>query len=109
MMAYDLETAERIRQAMKNVPDITEKKMFGGLTFLLKGKMTVGIVKNDLVVRVLESEMAETMAKPFARPMDFTKSPMKEFVYISPEGFQTEEALMHWINLGILHAESKLK
>ncbi|MFY0601367.1 MAG: TfoX/Sxy family protein [Cyclobacteriaceae bacterium] len=108
-MAYNLDTAERIREAMKNIPDITEKKMFGGLSFLLLGKMTVGIIKDDLAVRVISSKMDEVMKNSSVRPMDFTKTPMKEFIYVSPSGFQTEEELMNWINLGIEHAESKLK
>lgn len=71
--------------------------------------MTVGIVKEDLAVRVIESKMKEIFANPSVRPMDFTKTPMKEFIYVSPTGFQYEASLMYWINLGIEHAESKLK
>jgi TfoX/Sxy family transcriptional regulator of competence genes len=108
-MAYNQETAERIRQAVKNLPNITEKHMFGGLSFLLHGKMTVGIVKDDLAVRVVEPKMDGVMTKPHVRPMDFTKKQMKEFIYVAPAGFETEEALMEWINLGIEHAESKMK
>lgn len=108
-MAYNIETAERIRAALKNIPSITEKKMFGGISFLLRGKMTVGIINDDLAVRVIESKMNTCMQNSNVRPMDFTKTPMKEFIYVSQEGFTNEEELMHWINLGIEHAESKLK
>lgn len=83
--------------------------MFGGLAFLLKGKMTVGIIKDELVVRVLESKMDEVLKSANARPMDFTGKPMKEFVFIAPEGFKSEQQLHHFVSLGIEHATKKLK
>ncbi len=57
--------------------------------------MTVGIMKNDLMVRVLNSEIETIMQNPHVRPMDFTKKPVKEFIYVSPDGFKTEEELQH--------------
>ncbi|MFY0607441.1 MAG: TfoX/Sxy family protein [Cyclobacteriaceae bacterium] len=108
-MAYNEELAFRIRQTFDgfNSSDFSEKKMFGGIAFLYKGKMTVGVVKEDLMVRVLGHKMDECMENPHVRPMDFTKKPMKEFIYVSQEGFETEVQLMNWINLGIEHAKSK--
>lgn len=90
-MAYNRELAERVRSAMRGIPDLREKKMFGGLSFLHHGKMTVGIVKEDLAVRVIAEKMEESMQNPHVRPMDFTKKPMKEFVYVSEGGFTSEE------------------
>lgn len=108
-MAFNEETANRIRQAVTLFPEtFTEKKMFGGLSFLYSGKMTVGIVKEDLAVRVLAEKVDAELQKEFTRPMDFTKRPMKEFVFVSPEGFKTEAALQYWIELGLEHAKSKL-
>ena len=108
-MAYNEQLANRIREQLKLFPeDFTEKKMFGGLSFLYKGKMTVGIVKNDLAVRIIAGKMDTELAKPYVRPMDFTKRPMKEFVYVSEEGFKTEVQLLNWIDLGLEHAKSKL-
>lgn len=108
-MAFNEETANRIRQAVKLFPEtFTEKKMFGGLSFLYEGKMTVGIVKEDLAVRVLTEKVDSELQKEFTRPMDFTKRPMKEFVFVSPEGFRTEAELQYWIELGLEHAKSKL-
>ncbi len=103
-MAYNEELAERVRFAMLGIPNLTEKKMFGGLSFLYLGKMTLGVVKDDLAVRVVSSKMNETMQHSNVRPMDFTKTPMKEFVYVSEGGFASEEQLMHWINLALEHA-----
>jgi len=109
-MAFNEETAQRIRMAMDLIHSFqyTEKKMFGGLSFLYEGKMTVGVVKDDLAVRVVADKMEKVLAEPHVRPMDFTKSAMKEFVYVSADGFDTEEQLMRWINLGIEHAKSKI-
>lgn len=108
-MAYNESIAKRIREQLKLFPeDFTEKRMFGGLTFLYEGKMTVGIVKDDLAVRIIASKIDVELAKMNVRPMDFTKRPMKEFVYVSQEGFKTESQLLHYIELGLEHAKSKL-
>jgi len=108
-MAFDEELATRIREQLNFFPEeFTEKKMFGGICFLHQGKMTVGIVKEDLMVRVIGYKMEETLKGDYARPMDFTKRPMKEFVYISEGGIKTEEQLLHFIELGLEHAKSKL-
>ena len=108
-MAYNEQLADRIREQLKLFrEDFTEKKMFGGITFLYKGKMTIGIVKEDLAVRIVSSKMSEELEKETVRPMDFTKRPMKEFVYVSPEGFKSETQLLYYIELGLEHAKSKL-
>ena len=108
-MAYNEELAERIREAVKLFPEsFTEKKMFGGIAFLYGGKMTIGPVKDDLMVRVISEKMEAVLQQNFVRPMDFTGKPMKEFIFVSPEGFKTEEQLQSWIELGLEHAKSKL-
>lgn len=112
-MAYDEHFAQRIRASFELQPQnvrshITEKKMFGGIAFLYCGKMTVGIIKNDLMVRVLSIKMEEILSSEHVRPMDFTNRPMKEFVYVSQEGVATEEQLLKYIELGLDHAKSKL-
>lgn len=108
-MPYNEQIANRIRMQLQLFSeDFTEKKMFGGLSFLYKGKMTIGIVKDELAVRVIASKIDTELAKPHARPMDFTKRPMKEFIFVSEEGFKTESLLLHYIELGLEHAKSKL-
>ena len=108
-MAYHEQLAIRIREQLQYYSeDFTEKKMFGGLTFLFNGKMTIGIVKEDLMVRIISSKMETELDKEFVRPMDFVKKPMKEFVYVSLEGIKTETQLLHYIELGLEHAKSKL-
>ncbi|MDC6366896.1 MULTISPECIES: TfoX/Sxy family protein [Flavobacteriaceae] len=108
-MAYNEETVKRIRETINLFPEtFTEKKMFGGVAFLFHGKMTVGPVKDDLAVRIVPEKMEQVMQQEFVRPMDFTGKPMKEFVFVSPEGFRTEEQLQYWVELGLEHAKSKL-
>lgn len=112
-MAYDQELANRIHAALKSFPTTVtehfiEKKMFGGIAYLFKGKMTVGVVNEDLIVRVIGEKMDEILQRKHVRPMDFTKRPMKEFIFVSQAGIVTEEDLQHWIELGLEHAESKL-
>ena len=109
-MAYSEELVIRIQNALNLFPEeFSEKKMFGGLSFLYSGKMTVGVIKDDLVVRVLSDKMNEELSKSFTRPMNFTGKPMKEFIFVAEEGFQTEEQLLYWIELGLEHAKSKLE
>jgi TfoX/Sxy family transcriptional regulator of competence genes len=113
-MAYSIELEKRIDHALTVFPETVRKefgakKMFGGIAYLYRGKMTVGIIKNDLMVRVVSDKMQDVLSRDEVRPMDFTKRPMKEFIYVSPEGFESEEQLMFWIELGLEHAQRKLK
>ena len=85
-MAYDEKLADRIRQAVGPRGDVTEKKMFGGLAFLLDGKMFCGIVKDDLMVRVGPERYEAALAEAHVRPMDFTGRPMNGYVYVGRGG-----------------------
>ena len=108
-MAFNEEISNRIRAACALFPEVfEEKKMFGGIAFLHKGKMTVGVVKDDLMVRVIGPKMDIVLKEAHVRPMDFTGKPMKEFIFVSLAGFETEETLLQWIELGLEHAKSKL-
>lgn len=109
-MAFDEFLAERVMRNLPHevLPHITEKRMFGGICFLYQKKMAIGIVKDELMVRVIESKMATTLSLPHVREMDFTRKPMKEFVFVSPDGFNTDDELKKWINVGIEHAQSKV-
>ena len=86
---------------------ITEKRMFGGHCFLFKGKMCVGETKQRLMVRVVQEKMVDTLKKPGVSRMDFTGKPLKEFVFVDQSGYDTEEKLQQWIELGIEHAGLK--
>jgi len=96
-MAYDTLLAQRVRNALADRRDLAEKKMFGGLCFLLAGRMAAGIVKNDLMLKVGPEAYEDALAQPHARPMDFTGRPMRGMVYVSPQGIATESALAGWL------------
>jgi TfoX/Sxy family transcriptional regulator of competence genes len=99
-MAYDENLAQRVRQALSGQDGVIEKKMFGGLAFMLHGNMSVGVEKDRLMVRVGPDRYDEALARPHARPMDFTGRPMKGFVYVPPAGIQSDAALQEWVQLG---------
>src|SRR5882762_11110348 len=99
-MAYDEKLAQRIRQAFGTRPDIAERKMFGGLTFLCRGRMCCGIVGADLMVRVAEDQFDEVLRRPHVRPMDFTGRPLRGFVYVSRPAFRTAALLRAWLSRG---------
>ncbi len=106
-MAYDEQLANRIRQVFGTRSDITERKMFGGLAFLHRGRMCCGIVGRDLMVRIPGDEFDAVMRGRHVRPMDFTGKPLRGFVYVSPPGFRTAAALRTWVSRGERVAKKK--
>lgn len=96
-MAYDPVLAERIRAELARHVEFTEKKMFGGLSFLVNGNMCCGITGTDLVLRLSPEEVERALAKPHTRPMDFTGKPMKSMVYVSAEGNSSRVDLQQWL------------
>ncbi len=96
-MAYDEQLASRIRKALARHEGLTEKKMFGGISFMLHGNMCCGVVRDDLVVRVGPDLYEEAVMEPHARPMDFTGRPLKGLVYVGPGGHRSDEALAKWL------------
>jgi TfoX/Sxy family transcriptional regulator of competence genes len=96
-MAYDEGLAERIRILMPDMDGLVEKKMFGGLSFMVRGNMCVGIVKDELMARVGPDQYEESLALPGAKEMDFTGKAMKGMVYIEPAAIDEDEALLAWI------------
>ena len=101
-MAYDEGLAERIRDALRGRRGVSERKMFGGVAFMLNGHMTVGIVSETLMARVGPARHADALALPHVRPMDFTGKPMKGYVYVDPPGIEDDAALDNWITDAIL-------
>jgi TfoX/Sxy family transcriptional regulator of competence genes len=97
-MAYDEGLAERLREMLEGRKGVTEKKMFGGVCYLLHGKMFVGIVKDSLMVRVGPAAHADALRQPHARVMDFTGRPMKGYVFVAPDGFDSDRELRAWVD-----------
>lgn len=105
-MAYDEKLAERVRKAMATRKRVTEKKMFGGLAFLLGGRMCCGILGDDLMVRVGPERYAAALTRPHVRPMDFTGKPLSGFVYVGSTGVKTGAALAKWLREATEYAAS---
>ena len=103
-MAYDEKLADRIRKIVG--PEVTEKKMFGGVAFLLDGKMFCGIAKDDLMVRVGPDAYEASLAKAHVRPMDFTGRPMNGYVFVGPAGSRTETQVRAWVERGAAFVSS---
>ena len=100
-MGFDEGTAQRVRDVLGQAAGLTERKMFGGISFMLDGNMCCGVIERDLVVRVGPEHYDAMIREPHARPMDFTGRPLRGFVYVAPAGFGTETALERWIARGV--------
>jgi len=98
-MAYDEGVAERLRDLFVDRPGISEKKMFGGLVFMYRGHMLVGILGDSLMARVGPTEYVDALKHPHVREMDFTGKPMKGSVYVDPAGIESDADLSKWIGL----------
>lgn len=98
-MAYDEGLAERLRQVVQDDTDVAEKRMFGGLAIMWNGHMLVGILGERLMARIGADAAQEALQEPHVGPMDFTGRPMKDYVFVHPEGTASDEDLRRWVNL----------
>lgn len=96
-MAYDEGVAQRVREALSEHNNITEKKMFGGIAFMLSGNMCVGVVKDQLMLRVGPEQYEELLKMKHVKKMDFTGKAMKGFIYLQPDGFAEDDDLTIWL------------
>ena len=99
---YDEALADRVRNLLAPQP-FTERKMFGGLAFLIGGNMACGIVRDELMVRTGPAAYAAALARPHARPMEFTGRPMRGMVFVGVEGLK-DAPLREWVALGAEYA-----
>ena len=111
-MAFSEDLAERIRQGLARKKGIEEKRMFGGIGFLLKGNMLVGVWKESLIVRLGPEEGGEALKEPHVKEFDITGRPMKGWVLVEPEGVQHDDQLKGWVQravkfVGTLSAKEK--
>ena len=105
-MSYDEGLAERIREVLSSHDSVTEKKMFGGLAFMVRGNMCCGVSGDDLMLRVGPDQYDDALMQPHARVMDFTGRPMKGYVYVGHEGLASDEQLEEWIGRGLRFVQS---
>ena len=100
-MAYDEKLANRIRERLEDLPNIEEKEMMGGLTFMYNDKMCVGIIKDELMCRIDPELHEEAVEKTGCRTMDFTKRPMIGYVLVDETGLKTIKDFDYWIQLAL--------
>lgn len=99
-MAYDEALADRVRAVLAPREGLTEREMFGGIAFMLAGNMAVGIIGDDLMVRLDKEDAERALEEPHVRPMDFTGKPMKTTVYVDPNGTEGDADLASWVDSG---------
>jgi TfoX/Sxy family transcriptional regulator of competence genes len=103
-VAYDEKLAARVRRFLGDRTDVVERKMFGGLTFMVSGRMCCGVNRDELIVRLNPEREEKALARPYARPMDFTARPMRGFVTVGPKGLSGVR-LNHWLREAVAWAE----
>jgi TfoX/Sxy family transcriptional regulator of competence genes len=106
-MAYDEKLASRIRDALAETRGVTEKKMFGGLCFLVNGKMVCGVLGNDMIAKVGRENHERVADRAHVRPFDFTGRPAAGMVYVEPAGLKTRKALESWVRMGTESAKAR--
>jgi hypothetical protein len=105
-MAYDAGLATRVRETVAGEPGLVEKKMFGGLAFMIDGNLAVGIVGDDLMARVGPNAYEAALTRPHARPFDMTGRPMTGWVLVDAAGLEDDRAYEEWVRDGVAFARS---
>lgn len=105
-MAYDEGLAQRVREQLRDADDLEEKRMFGGIAFMLQGNMACGVIEDELMVRVGPEKYEELLAEAGASEFDFTGRPMKGWVKVSQEVLAEDQVLSTWVERGTETARS---
>ena len=105
-MAFDETLADRVRDLLAPRADLGERKMFGGIAFMIAGNMAVGVIDDDLMVRLDPADAERALAEPHTRPMDFTGKPMKGMIFVDSAGTASDEDLASWVDAGADFASS---
>ncbi|MBS1635778.1 MAG: TfoX/Sxy family protein [Bacteroidetes bacterium] len=98
-MAFNESLSDRIREALAHLEDVEEKHMFGGVCYMVNGKMCVGVVKDEMMCRIDPGLSESLFEKTGCRPMDFTGKRMKGYVFVGPEGMRNQKEFNNWIKL----------
>ena len=105
-MAYDEALAERIRPLLGARGDATERKMFGGVAWMLGGNMACGVLGDDIAVRLLPEDADRALEEPGTRRFDMTGRPARGFIVIEGDAVRDDRALARWVNAGADYALS---
>jgi hypothetical protein len=98
-MAYSIKLADRIRKKVEKLPNIEEKEMMGGLTFMYNDKMCMGVIGGEMMCRIDPTQQELALTKAGNRVMDFTRRPMKGYLMVNGEGIKSETDFGYWIDL----------
>ena len=104
MTEDDIILVERLRPMMKRRKGYSEKKMFGGICFMINGNLCVGPWKGSLIVRLDRDSHEQTQSEPYAKPMDITGKVMKGWARIEPAGIASDDDLKDWVNRAVKFA-----
>jgi len=105
-MAFDENTADRVRSVLRRRRGVSERKMFGGLCFLLNGNMCCGLIGSNLVLRLGDAGTRAALTESDTHEMDFTGKAMKSMIYVRPPGYATDEDLSAWIDRAVKFCRS---
>lgn len=100
-MAYNEKIADKIRIALNGTKNLVEKKMFGGIAFMVNDKMCLGVYKDDIMLRCEPERMEELLSKQGVRPFDLTSKPMKGWLLINEDGISTKKNFDYWIQIAV--------
>jgi TfoX/Sxy family transcriptional regulator of competence genes len=106
-VAYDESLAARVGSLLAERDDVTERKMFGGIAFMVGGHMAIGVARDELMVRVGVDGQDRALAEPHTRQMDFTGRPMRGMVFVAAEGLATDADLRRWVAAGVAYASAQ--
>jgi TfoX/Sxy family transcriptional regulator of competence genes len=105
-MSFDNHLADRIRKQLANQEGLTEKKMFGGIGFLLNGNMCCGVLGEEVVIRLDPEQTEKALTNKYTREFDFSGRPMKGWIYVGAKAVENETDLKHWVQIGLKYAGS---
>ena len=105
-MAFDEALAERVRRILATREDVSERRMFGGLAFMVGDHMACGVLRDELIVRVGRDGHDDALAQPHARPFDFTGRPSRGIVFVGPGGIDGDPQLEAWVDRGVRNVTS---
>jgi len=105
-MAFDEKLAQRVSSILKETPNCVERKMFGGIGYLVNGNMACGVHKDKLIVRLSETEYDQAIAMPHVGLFDITGRPMKGWITVKPGGVESDKELKRWVERGVKFANT---
>lgn len=105
-MGFDDDLARKVRELLAGRDGLSERKMFGGIAFLVNGNMACGVLNDDLIVRLEHEEAERALGEPHTRAFDVNGRPMRGFLFVAPDGIEADDQLARWVDSGANHAAS---